>query len=327
MDSTRAAGPLTVNDKEGLMTSGNRKQWWQSACVAGALAVGMAAFSAAAATPGPTDAPQAAAPGSGPAPASPPLRVAERSDIVKSAQARLATSQLKNEHPLAPALRWANEGLVGLQNIRDYSTTLVKRERIGSKLNEYEYMFLKIRHKPFSVYMYFLGPSSLKGREVIYIEGKNNGNMWAHTTGVQDTMFGTLSLKPNGFVAMQDERYPLTEIGLLNLVRRLVEVAEKDMKYGECEVKFYPGAKINKRVCTCIEVTHPVPRKNFLFHLARIFVDQELNVPIRYESYDWPKTAGAKPELLEEYTYLNLKLNQGFTDGDFDIHNSNYRFR
>jgi hypothetical protein len=309
------------------MTLGNKKQRWHVACVACALVIGTVAFSAVAATPAPAVAPQAAAPAADPASAPPPFRVAERSDIVKSAQSRLTAAQPANEHPLAPALRWANQGLVGLQNIHDYSTTLVKRERISGKLNDYEYMFLKVRHKPFSVYMYFLGPASLKGREVIYVEGLNNGNMWAHTTGVQDTMLGTLSLKPNGFVAMQDERYPLTEIGLLNLVRRLVEVAQKDMKYGECEVKFYPGAKINKRTCTCIEVTHPVARRNFLFHLARIFVDEELNVPIRYESYDWPKTVGAKPELLEEYTYLNLKLNQGFADADFDIHNSNYRFR
>jgi hypothetical protein len=128
-------------------------------------------------------------------------------------------------------------------------------------------------------------------------------------------------------IAMQGQRYPLTEIGLINLTQRLIEVGQKDTQYGECDVKFFPGAKINNRLCTCIQVTHPVPRRNFLFHVARIFVDEELNVPVRYESYDWPKERGAAPDLLEEYTYLNLKVNQGFSDADFDIHNSNYRFR
>jgi Protein of unknown function (DUF1571) len=61
--------------------------------------------------------------------------------------------------------------------------------------------------------------------------------------------------------------------------------------------------------------------------VARIFVDDELNVPIRYESYDWPEQAGGQPELIEEYTYLNLKLNNGFTDADFDIRNPNYGFK
>ena len=65
-----------------------------------------------------------------------------------------------------------------------------------------------------------------------------------------------------------------------------------------------------------------MPRRNFVFHMARIFVDKELNLPIRYESYDWPKEPGGPPELMEEYTYLNLKLNNGFTDADFDIEES-----
>jgi hypothetical protein len=111
------------------------------------------------------------------------------------------------------------------------------------------------------------------------------------------------------------------------LTRRLVEVGEKDVKFGECDVKYYDGAKINNRVCTCIEVVHPVPRRNFLFHLARIFVDKDYNVPIRYESYDWPHEKGGAMELMEEYTYLNLKLNNGFTDADFDSRNPNYKFR
>jgi hypothetical protein len=145
--------------------------------------------------------------------------------------------------------------------------------------------------------------------------------------GLRDRLFGTVSLPPNGAIAMQNQRYPITEIGILNLTRRLIEVAEKDLQYGECEVQFLKGAKINNRVCTCIEVVHPVPRRNFLFHLARVFVDDELNLPIRYEAYDWPKEKDSPPELIEEYTYLDLKLNNGFTDRDFDPRNPEYRFR
>ncbi len=72
---------------------------------------------------------------------------------------------------------------------------------------------------------------------------------------------------------------------------------------------------------------HPVPRRNFLFHLARIFVDDELGVPVRYEAYDWPREPGGAPELIEEYTYLDLKLNNGFTEADFDVRNPNYAFK
>jgi hypothetical protein len=303
------------------MTSGERTNWIGVAIAAGQFLW----LSAAWCQPAGQLAPQgpAAAQAVGPAPTS--MRLAERIDPRKELE-RL-TQVNPNEHPLAPAVRWAVAGLPAIEALTDYSCTMVKRERINGKLNEYEYVFAKIRNKPFSVYLYFLGPPNLRGQEVIYIQGKNNGNMWAHTTGVQDKLVGTVSLKPDGLIAMRNQRYPLTEIGLSNMVRRMLEVAQHDMNYGECEVKFFPGAKINDRTCTCIQVMHPTPRKNFLFHVARIFVDDELNVPVRYESYDWPKEAGAAPELIEEYTYLNVKLNNGFTDEDFDIRNPRYRFR
>jgi outer membrane lipoprotein-sorting protein len=252
--------------------------------------------------------------------------VAERNDINPRPAPVAPSITNPNEHPLMPALRWAYDGIGNIEKIQDYSATVAKRERINGKLLEYEYMFVKIRHKPFSVYMHFLAPANFKGRECLYVEGQNNGKMWAHDVGMR-AMFGTVSIEPTSAVAMHNQHYPLTELGILNMVKRLVEVAEQDKKYGECDVKFFKGAKVNNRTCTCIQVVHPVPRRNFIFHEAKIFVDDELNLPIRYESSDWPKTPGGPPELVEEYTYLNLKLNNGFTDADFDINNPAYNFK
>lgn len=233
-------------------------------------------------------------------------------------------------HPLVPAMEMAYEGLNHIRNdIKDYSATMIKHERVQGKLNDTEYMFIKVRHEPFSVYMYFLGPDRLKGQEVLYVEGKNNGNLLGHGVGIKK-IAGTVPLLPTGTMAMAGQRYPITEIGIFMLTKRLVEVGEQDMKFGECEVKFFRGAKINvgnvKRSVTGIEVLHPVPRKNFRFHIARIFVDDELKIPVRFESYDWPDKAGGQPPLLEEYTYTDIKLNNGFTDADFDENNPNYRF-
>ncbi len=265
-----------------------------------------------------------------------PYRLAERSNPAPSQSAipgvipgpgGISPPQPR-EHPLMPALRWAREGMRQMeQNVRDYSAVMVKRERHDGKLSNYEYMFVKVRHKPLSVYLYFLDPPAVKGQEVIYVQGQNNGKMWAHPVGLRQKIVGTVSLDPNGAIAMRGNHYPITEIGVLNLVRRMIEVGEHDAQYGECEVKFMPGAKVNGRTCTCLQIVHPVPRRNFLFHIARIFVDDELTVPLRLEAYDWPTQPGAQPELIEEYTYLNVKINNGFTDADFDIRNPNYAFK
>jgi len=230
-------------------------------------------------------------------------------------------------HPLEPALDIAKKGLAGIQaNIRDYSCTVVKRERIDGRLGEHEYMFAKIRHRPFSVYLLFLGPDAVKGQEVLYVDGRNDGNMLAHAGSGVRAMVGTVSLKPQSMLAMAGNRYPITELGVENLTKRLVEVAEHDRQFGECDVNFYPNAKVNGRICTCIQVAHPVPRRNFRFNLARVFIDDELTIPVRYEAYDWPQEAGGQPLLMEEYTYMNVKVNNGFTDDDFDPRNPTYKF-
>ena len=220
-------------------------------------------------------------------------------------------------------LRWARQGLPAIEKLKDYSAVLVRRERIRGKLSGYEYVFIKIRHQPFSVYAYFQAPAAVKGQEVIYVAGRNQGDLLAHKARLP----ATVSLHPDGLIAMNGRHYPLTEIGLVNLVRRLVEVGQQDLAHDECEVKYFMNAKVEDRRCTVVQIVHPVPRDVFRFHLARVFVDDELLVPIRYESYDWPREPGGEPELIEEYTYLHLKLNNGFTDEDFSTQNPAYQFQ
>ncbi len=258
----------------------------------------------------------------------PAYRVADRSNPAPDQPRAILGAAQPNEHPLMPTLRWANQGLRDIEKIEDYSAIVVKQERIDGKLNDQEYIFTKVRHRPFSVYMRFLKPDDLKGQETIYVAGTSGGKgkMWGHAPGIRK-VFGTVTLDPTGPIAMKGNRYPITDLGVLNLIRRLVEVGEKDTKFGECEVKYFPGTKINDRVCTCVQVVHPVPRANFLFHIVRIFVDDEMNLPIRYESYDWPSQPDSRPELIESYTYLHIKLNNGFSDADFDIRNPNYAFK
>ena len=256
-------------------------------------------------------------------PGQPPVQVADRSAVPPT---RPNLTAQPNEHPLTPAIRWAYTGLRVMDGIHDYSATLHKQERFNGKVGEEEVAFIKVRNKPFSVYMYFMEPSSLRSQEVVYVEGANDGKLLGHGAGFR-RVFGTVPLEPTSPFAMRGQHYPITELGITNLTRRLIEVSEKDAKYGECEVTFFQGAKINGRPCTCIQVVHPVPRRNFIFHLARIFVDDELNIPIRLEAYDWPERRNSQPQLIESYTYVNLKLNNGFTDADFDVRNPNYGFK
>lgn len=260
-----------------------------------------------------------------------------REPVHRIAKAINEVPKAGGEHPLDPALKMARESLALVRrNIKDYTCRIIKRERIKGELGPIEHMDAKIRNRvvqdgkvvvPLSVYLKFVSPKNVEGREVIWVEGKNNNKLKAHEGGVSGRFLPSVWLDPDGALAMRGQLHPIYDIGIENLVLKLIERGEREKQYGECEVEFRPGAKINGRKCTLLMVSHPVQRPHFEFHLAQIFIDDELKVPIRYAAYFWPSTAG-EPELpvLEEYTYLNIKLNQNLTDADFDPENPNYNF-
>ncbi len=239
------------------------------------------------------------------------------------------------DHPLIPVIEMASSRYhETAEDLKDYSCTLVKRERIDGKLRNREYIHVLLRHeqirdgrveKPFGVYLRYLAPAELKGREVIYVEGRNQGKLIARRGGLRLGYF-TTAIAPDSDLAMKRNLYPITEIGIRNLIRKLLEVAREELQYDECEVEYFVDAMINRRPCTVIQITHPVRREHFRYHVARIFIDDELQVPIRFASYDWPEEEGGPPQLLEEYTYLDLRANIQLTDWDFDVQNPGYAF-
>jgi hypothetical protein len=162
------------------------------------------------------------------------------------------------------------------------------------------------------------------------VDGRNEGRLVARKGGLRFASV-TTELDPASELAMRDNRYPVTEIGLENMVRRFVEVAEEGVLLQDCSIQLLRDAKVDGRDCTCIQVKQRGgPEKNeksLEFYLARVYIDNELQVPIHYEAFGWPDSPEGDPQLLEQYTYRNLKLNVGLTDDDFARDNPAYGFR
>jgi hypothetical protein len=239
-------------------------------------------------------------------------------------------------HPLDRALRIAQDGLSGCRaNINDYTALLVKRELVDGVLPEHQFMHAKVRNRkvvdgkvvqPLSVYLKYLKPSTVKGREVIYVEGRNKNYLTAHEGGFKGRFLPTVTIPPDGMIAMRGQRYPITEIGIENLIVQLLDRGQTAKKFEDAQCEFRKNARIKDRACTVFQITLPTKRPELMFHQAQVFIDDELNVPVRYIAYDWPRTEGAPLQILEEYNYLNLKVNVGLTDDDFDPNNKAYNF-
>ncbi|NND97390.1 MAG: DUF1571 domain-containing protein [Pirellulaceae bacterium] len=241
-----------------------------------------------------------------------------------------------NENPLDRALDIARRGLQTCRaNVNDYTALMVIRERVDGTLGSHQYIAAKVRNRkvvngkivqPLSVYLNFLKPTAIKGREVIYVEGQNNGNIIAHEGGFKGRYLPTVRVKPDSMLAMRGQRYPMTEVGVENLMVKLIERGEKAMQHADVECDFRHNARVKDRVCTVLEVTQPTKFPGSEFYQAQVFIDDALNVPIRYIAYDWPRSKNAPLEVIEEYNYMNLKINVGLKDSDFDPENPKYNF-
>ncbi|MEM7783765.1 MAG: DUF1571 domain-containing protein, partial [Planctomycetota bacterium] len=89
-------------------------------------------------------------------------------------------------HPLDRAVNDARTALTEMRtDVRDYTAVLAKRELVDGSLSAPSYMAIKIRcpredqngKTPFSIYMKFLRPKNCAGREVIWVDGRNNNKL------------------------------------------------------------------------------------------------------------------------------------------------------
>lgn len=242
-------------------------------------------------------------------PAGEPVRIASNAAAVESSK-------------LGPAIKIARTSLEKLSEVKDYEATFIKKERFGRKLVEIP-IHVKVRHEPFSVYMHFGKPH--EGREVIYVAGKNEGRLLAHETGLK-SIVGTLSLETDSRRAMEDNHYPITRFGMLNILESVIEQWEHDALLPGADVAFYPKATVGNVACKAIETKFPSPVPGASFQTTRLYLDAETGFPVRVQQYNFPRKSGRAPQLHEEYTFLSIKSDVGLNDADFDVNNPEYDF-
>ncbi|PHQ35530.1 DUF1571 domain-containing protein [Rhodopirellula bahusiensis] len=234
------------------------------------------------------------------------------------------------DHPLGWALAFAESHAEHIRkNVSDYSCKLIKRERIDGELQTPQIMELAVRVEkddeqgnvsPLSVFLQYQSPRTLRDRRVLYIDGENEGKARVRKGGGA-LSYLVLSIDPHGRQAKEQSNYPITDIGFDKIINRLIELMEADMQLDPSgdvtEVTYFRNAKVLGRSATHFQIVHPSKEGGFGFHRANAYIDDELHVPIRLEVYDWPESADDQPELMEEYTYADLKLNVGLADASF----------
>ncbi|HID21190.1 MAG TPA: DUF1571 domain-containing protein, partial [Planctomycetaceae bacterium] len=211
------------------------------------------------------------------------------------------------------------------QSIRGYTCIFIKRERINGVLGPMEFVQMKIRTRPFSIYMKWLQPYT--GREVIYVHGRYGNKLLAHDTGAKKIIAGTVELDPRDRRLLKYSRHPITEAGIGNMISKLIRHWEQQRRAPDGNIVVLDNARVDTNLCWCVKCIHPHPSGRNAYYRIRVFFDKKSSLPIRFEGYDWPLQRGDVNGLLvEEYTYRNLRTDVTLTSWDFSPRNPRYNF-
>lgn len=242
----------------------------------------------------------------------------QTASVSSDEMARQLPKHIHPEHPLVPPLQMAYRSRETLKEVKDYTAVFVKKELINQAYITHT-MDMKLRESPFGVYLRFQDPS--QGRQVLYSAGANNNQLLVQEPGLKGGLLGTIRLSPTAPLAMSENRHPITEIGISNMLNRIIQQWELEAGFGEVDVKYYPEAKLGSHPVRVIQTSHPIRRNQFKYHRTLLYLDAETLFPVRVEQFDWPAAPGGKPIQVELYMYSSVKTNVGLTERDFDQRN------
>ncbi|MCH8828151.1 MAG: DUF1571 domain-containing protein [Planctomycetes bacterium] len=246
-----------------------------------------------------------------------------------------ADNSLQGKTALLVNMMLLERGIKQIEKTGSYTATFYKRERVNGRMLDAQVMKLKVRHKPFSVYMKWLVGD--KGRELLYVNGQNKGKMLVKLGGVKGRLLPTMKLNPSGSMALRESRHPVTEVGILFLAKSIVKYRQNDLAdKNPPQCRMFDNQLINGRKCYCFIVEYANGKANKEYRKSVIFIDKETFLPICVKNFTWPDSpadAAASEKivdsstLIEDYRYSNIRLNQQLTASDFDRKNSQYGMR
>jgi len=211
------------------------------------------------------------------------------------------------------------EGQQRLRDCSDYTATFYKREKVDGELRDPEELELKVRHEPFSIFLKW--PSR---RQAVYIEGENDNRLVVQEGGLLGKL-GALKLEPSSRMAMKESRYPVTELGLLNLTELLLQYRERDLTLDSGVTCRVSEEEFEGRPCLRFEVEYASPAIDPVYRHSVALIDLERSVPLSVVNHGWPEGSEVSDDestLLEHYAYRDLELEPGLEDADFVVASS-----
>ena len=172
--------------------------------------------------------------------------------------------------------------------------------------------------KPFKVHLRWLKGKN-EGRQALYPAGTDKNELWVRVPMLVGGV--TISLDPRSPRARKGTRHPITDIGIGRLLELIGDNARRGLERGEVTLEDGGWRVTFERPTHRYTLHFPSdPTSGYYCMTAVIDVGREHRLPIYAEIYDW------LGQLVERYGYLDLRLNPGLTEEDFDPKNPDYNF-
>ncbi|MBS0201563.1 MAG: DUF1571 domain-containing protein [Planctomycetes bacterium] len=257
---------------------------------------------------------------------------AQKVIVQADAAAKQLTPEQIHDRNLAQKVELLKKGIALLKSTPDYTAQFMKRELVGGEMLEEQNMSIKVRHAPFSVYLKWHDYDI--GREVMYVDGVNDGQMLVKAGGWKSKL-PAISMAPDSSLAMKEARYPVTKAGLLELAESIVNYNSEDLKlrnFSGCHLM--EDQLVGERTCACFVLEYKDRDSSREYRKSITLIDKEWGVPLLIKNYGWPNEDVAQNDetideetLIEHYTYSDVKFRSSLTAADFDHQNEDYGFR
>lgn len=239
--------------------------------------------------------------------------------------AQTTTGPVKPASAVAPAVSetakapdfntMVTEARTALGKLRDYSGTFTRQERIKGALSAEQVGEMKVRVAPAGVYVNFVRPEGTAGMEVSYSAKKTK--VAYRPAGVAGRK-GFLRIDADDAKFLADNRHPVPDWGMGPMLELVAAAAAREKTLNNPVETYSAEYQFANRNVTKYEV---LMRRPHAFRYAAkvvVFVDKETKLPVRFEAYDDPKAGATTGELLEAYSFTDLKLNTGVGENAFD---------
>jgi hypothetical protein len=202
--------------------------------------------------------------------------------------------------------------------VADYTARFVRQERIGGALRPREEALIKFKRPDWLYLRWTAGPP--RGREILFVGGRDGGRILVHQPGLVSGLF-TLVMAPDHPRVLKESRHPVTDAGIGRLIELILADARRGLERGELTLLERDEANGQAPRVRRIEGILPRdPGRGYYAWRVLVSIDLQSGLPVGARLFDWEE------RLVADYAYLDLRLNPGLTERDFDPANPDYGF-